>query len=65
MNRSLFAAAFLLPVFGFAATVFDPGAGPVALRVNQSDNRQQSVTASESPDGRPMRHAKWNCAAAN
>lgn len=65
MNRSLFAAAFLLPVFGFAATVFDPGAGPVALRVNQSDNRQQSVTASESPDGRPMLHAKWNCAAAN
>lgn len=45
--------------------MFDPGAGPVALRVNQSDNRQQSVTASESPDGRPMLHAKWNCAAAN
>jgi len=65
MIRQLLFTAFLTPVFGFAATLLDPAAGPVALHVNNADKRQQSVAAAQSPDGKPMLEAKWNCAAAS
>lgn len=65
MIRPFLFAALLTPALGFAATLLDPAAGPVALRVNQADQRRQSVAIAQSPDGKPMLEVKWNCAAAN
>lgn len=65
MIRPFLFAAFLTPALGFAATLLDPAAGPVALHVNDADQRQQSVVTAQSPDGKPMLAVKWNCAAAS
>lgn len=65
MFRPFFLTALLFPAMGFAAVVMDPAAGPVALRVNQAAQRQQSAAPAQSPDGKTMLQVKWDCSAAN
>ncbi len=62
MIRSLLLAAFLAPVFGFGATLFDPAVSTKVF-VNAAENRKQSVLPGQSPDDQSMFHVKWDNAA--